>query len=247
MRWIVAKWNRKDQGSSSSERARFPRKANPDRAVQPVSSSPSGVGDGRPYPERCGPHRARHPLTDEQRGLATRYLPMARALAKRYQLNWGEHEDFKSTAYLALVEAAQTFDPARNVNFATFARHRIRGALRDYQRLLVSESWRGDPAERPAFTSLGKDTEHKGRVIGVEPDRPIGNEIESTDAVEEWLHRLPQAHAVACRHIYIGGKSQDEAAALVGCSKSYLSRLHREAISWLIQDYQAARAGQEPS
>jgi len=158
-----------------------------------------------------------------------------------------ESEELEATAYLALVEAAQNFDPARNVNFATFARHRIRGALRDFQRFLLSASWRGDPAQRPVFNSLGKNTERKGRVIGVEENEPVGDEIESTEAVEEWLRRLPKSHAVACRHIYIGGKSQDEVAELLGYSKSFLSRLHREAISWLIRDYQAARAGKDPS
>jgi len=213
-----------------------------------VSSSPANRGDGRPYPERCNPHGNRDPLSDEQRGLATRYLPLARALVERHRISRREErEELEATAYLALVEAAQTFDPARNVNFATFARHRIRGALRDYQLLVLSANWRGDPAQRPAFKSRGRAGEGKGRVFGVEPDRPIGSEIESTDAVEEWLRRLPKAHAVACRHIYIGGKSQDEVAELVGCSKSFLSRLHREAISWLIRDYQAARAGKDPS
>jgi hypothetical protein len=171
----VADWKRKDQGSSSSERARFPRKANPDQAAQPVSASPANRGDGRPYPARCNPHRHRDSLTDEQRGLATRYLPMAQAIAKRYKFRrLEEREELEATAYLALVEAAQTFDRARNVNFATFARHRIRGALRDYQRLLLSESWRGDEAQRPVFKSLGTSTEQHGRVLGIEPDRPVG-------------------------------------------------------------------------
>jgi len=242
----VGNWKRKDEGSPRSERAGFPRKTNPDRAASSTSPSPAYRGDGLPYPERCNPKGDRSPLTDEQRGLAIRYLPLARALARGYRIGRvDELEELESTAYVALVEAAQSFDPGRNVNFATFARHRIRGALRDYQRLLLSESWRGDPTQRPVFKSLGKNSEQHGWVLGVEPDRPVGAQIESTEAVEEWLRRLPQAHAVACRHIYIHGKSQDEVAALVGCSKSFLSRLHREAISWLIQDYQAARAGQE--
>ncbi|MFI5456310.1 MAG: sigma-70 family RNA polymerase sigma factor [Isosphaerales bacterium] len=241
----MGNWKRRDEGSPLSERAGFPRKANPDRAARSTSPSPANRGDSLPYPERRNRDVDRNPLTDEQRGLATRYMPMARTLAKRYRFRWQEREDFEATAYLALVEAARTFDPARKVNFATYARHRIRGALQDYQRLLMSEDWRGDRAISPIFTSLGEDTEAHGKVLGIEPERPIGTEVESTEAVEEWLRRLPRAHAVACRHIYIHGKSQDEVAALVGCSKSFLSRLHREAISWLIQDYQAARAGQE--
>ena len=82
-------------------------------------------------------------------------------------------------------------------------------------------------------------------VLGIEPEPPVGTWIESTEAVEFWLRRLPKAHAAACRLIYIHGKSQDEAATEVGCSKSYLSRLHREAINWLIREYHQAGAAQD--
>jgi RNA polymerase sigma factor (sigma-70 family) len=204
-------------------------------------------GEAWPCPERGDRSRRRAPLTDEQRALATRYLPMASALAKRMDaLLPGESDELESTAYLALVEAAQTFDPSVSVNFATYARYRICGALRDFRRLMVSAGWRGDPAQYRVFQKVGNDVEKYGQVIGINPDRPVGTEIEATDAVEDWLSRLPRAHAAACRLIYIDGKSQDEAAAVVGCSKSFLSRLHHDAITWLLQDLRAARARQVP-
>jgi RNA polymerase sigma factor (sigma-70 family) len=158
----------------------------------------------------------------------------------------GERDELESTANLALVEAAQTFDPSVSVNFATYARCRIRGALRDFRRLMVSAGWRGDPAYYPVFQKVGNDVERYGQVIGISPDRPVGTEIEATDAVEDWLRRLPRAHAAACRLIYIDGKSQDQAAAIVGCSKSFLSRLHHDAITWLLQDLREARASHIP-
>jgi RNA polymerase sigma factor (sigma-70 family) len=215
-----------------------------------VSSSPASPGDAPPYPEKCAPFRTREPLSEEQRKLATQFLPLAQTLANRYRfMGFNERDDLESAAYMALVEAAQTFDPARKVNFATYARHRIRGALRDYHTQTKSASWRGDRAERPVFKSLGKGAEQHGQVLCIQPDQPVGAMIESIDAVEDWLSRLPLIHSVACRYIYIYGKTQDEAAALLGCSKSFVSRMHRDAISWLIQDYQAASAGQkgEPS
>ena len=36
----------------------------------------------------------------------------------------------------------QEFGPRAGMNFATFARHRIKGCLRDYLRRMMSESWR---------------------------------------------------------------------------------------------------------
>ena len=145
-------------------------------------------------------------------------------------------------AYMALVEAAKAFDPMRNVSFATFARHRIRGALRDYMRYLLAENWRGDEALRPAFYSLGRNPEHAGRVLWIPEPEPIGTEIDSMDAVEAWLRRLPPKHALACRLIYLGGKTPDEVAALLGLSRSQVSRVHAEAISFLIDDVNASRA-----
>ncbi|MGE3819132.1 MAG: sigma-70 family RNA polymerase sigma factor [Isosphaeraceae bacterium] len=187
----------------------------------------------------------RVPLTDAQQGLAERYLPMARSLAKPLKRAWPlEGEEFESAAMLALVEAAQSFDPERNVKFATFARYRIWGALRDVQRALVTAGWRGDVENAPSVASLTHDAEERGRVLGTEPDPPVGQELESTEFVEHWLRKLPARHAAACREIYLRGKSQGEAALAIGCSKSRLSYLHKESIELINDawDYQASLA-----
>jgi RNA polymerase sigma factor (sigma-70 family) len=205
--------------------------------------SPRARADGRDFLNRCGPHRTRVPLTEAQRALAVDYLPLARQLARRLCADGHAHpEELQSTAYMALVEAAQTVDPSRNVGFGTYARHRIRGALRDFQRLIYSGGSRETGASRPAFQKLREFDEQNGQVLGIDPEPPVGTQIESTEIVEFWLRRLPKAHAVACRLIYIDGKSQDEVAELVGCSKSYVSRVHRDAINWLIRDYHDAIA-----
>ncbi len=236
-------WRRRDEGSSDTGPAGFPKKRGPKPKSQP---SPVRRRGGRSFPERCDPFGELIPLTEHQRCLATQYMPLAQSLAKGYRFRrLAEREELESTAYMALVEAAQMYDATRKVNFATYARHRIRGALRDYQRHTQSADWRGDEAERPVFQRLKKGAEDSGRVIGMEPSQPIGADIEAVEAVEEWLRRLPQVHATACRLIYIHGESQNNVAASVGCSRSFLSRLHREAISMLIMDYEAARAAQQ--
>jgi DNA-directed RNA polymerase specialized sigma subunit len=87
----------------------------------------------------------RPPLTFEQQDLAKRYVPMARSLAKPLKAAWPlEREEFDSAAMVALVEAAQSFDPTRNVKFGTFARFRIWGALRDVQRGLITSGFYRD-------------------------------------------------------------------------------------------------------
>lgn len=204
----------------------------------PVASRESGDSPHAPRPSLG----RRSPLTDEQQTLAVKYVPMARSLAKPLKRAWPmEGEEFESAAMLALVEAAQSFDPGRNVKFATFARYRIWGALRDVQRALVTAGWRGDIENAPSVASLSQDAEEQGKVLGSEPDPPVGQEIESTEFVEHWLRKLPPRHAAACREIYINGKSQGEAASAIGCSKSRLSYLHKESIE-LINDAWTYRA-----
>jgi RNA polymerase sigma factor (sigma-70 family) len=142
---------------------------------------------------------------------------------------------------MALVEAAESFDPSRNVKFATFARLRIVGALRDVQRRMAPTGWRSDASHAPSLGSLGPHAELYGRVLHSQPDPPIGEEIQAVEAVEAWLRKLPPKHAAACRQIYLHGKTQAEAAEALGCSQSRLCYLHREAIamlngSWYAQD-----------
>ncbi len=90
-------------------------------------------GDARNVPGPCGAERARVRLTEEQRGLAVRYLPLARHLSRRlYATSPTPPEDLHATACIALAEAARNYDPSRNVGFGTYARHRIRAALREF-------------------------------------------------------------------------------------------------------------------
>jgi RNA polymerase sigma factor (sigma-70 family) len=197
-------------------------------------------------PRQSGPNQAasfekpvelntkREPLTEQQQALAVQYLPLARSLAKSLKQNWpAETHEFDSAACMALVEAAQSFDPARNVKFATYARFRICGALRDVQRALVTQGWRDDMENAPKFMSLISTAEEFGEVMLSHPDRAVGEGIELTDLLESWLKKLPPRHAAACRELYFNQKTQSEAAEAIGISKSRVSYLHREALEIL--------------
>lgn len=177
---------------------------------------------------------SRRPLTAAQQDLAARYVPLARHLARPLQRAWpAAREEFESAALMALVEAAQSYDPSRNVRFATFARLRITGALRDVQRRQALPGWRVDREHAPLVGPLQPDSEQSGRVLLSDPGRPVGSEYEAADAVEGWLRKLPPRHAAACRQIYLQGKTQTLAARALGCSQSRLCCLHREALAML--------------
>ena len=180
------------------------------------------------------PPTRRAPLTPDQQNLAAKYVPMAKSLANTLKRAWpNEGDEIESAALVALVEAAQSFDPSRNVKFATFSRYRIWGALRDVQRSLITTGFRSHLKYAPTVTSLPYDAEEHGRVYGCEPDPPVGAEFEAVEFVEAWLRKLPSRHAAACREIYIHGRSQGEAADQLGCSNSRLSHLHKEALALL--------------
>jgi RNA polymerase sigma factor (sigma-70 family) len=160
-----------------------------------------------------------------------------------YHPEWTE--EFRSAAFLALVEAAQCFDLARNIDFSTYARHRIWGALRDSRRKFLNEGKRRH-CSRPRDTiRLISMAEGHGRVLNATPDDPVGTDLETLDEVEDCLRQLPQGHSVAFRHLYLEGRSQEEAATLVGCSAAKICRMHSQGLSWLKQSH--ARSGEQPA
>ena len=78
---------------------------------------------------------------------------------------------------------------------------------------------------------LAEGCETGGRLIGVEPNKPVGSELEALDNFENWIGQLPRLQAKAFRHIYLDGKTQKETADLVGCSKWCLNRMHSQGLS----------------
>jgi RNA polymerase sigma factor (sigma-70 family) len=67
----------------------------------------------------------------------------------------------------------------------------------------------------------------------MEQDPPVGLSVEHEDILECWLQKLPTKHAEACRLLFLAGKTQVEAARILGFSQSRLSSLRREALSML--------------
>ncbi len=184
-------------------------------------------------PTESGDKRA---LTSEQQRLAAQYLPMARALAKPFKVQFPDSwEEFESAAMLALVESARSFNPDRLVKFSTFARRRIWGAMRDVRRQRVIRARRIAPTldGAPSTVSLPEDPEARGQVLLSQEQEPVGSEYEAVEAVESWLRKLPKSHGNACRLIYINGKTHAEAAEILGISPSRVTYLHVEALAML--------------
>jgi RNA polymerase sigma factor (sigma-70 family) len=174
-------------------------------------------------------------LTEAQRSLAERYLPLARALAKPFKLTYPhESDEFESSACMALVEAAQAFDPAKKIKFGTFALYRITGELRQTQRRLVPHGWEDDIANAPHRTSLDESHEECGRVLFCHADPPLSETVEDPiEAVESWLRLLPGQHCKALRQIYVHGLTMKGTAEVIGRALSRVGYLHSESLAML--------------
>lgn len=76
--------------------------------------------------------RRRHP--DDLERLVMLYLPLARALARRYATASRGRDDLEQVANEGLVKALRRFEPERGFAFASFAVPTILGELRRYRR-----------------------------------------------------------------------------------------------------------------
>jgi RNA polymerase sigma factor (sigma-70 family) len=189
--------------------------------------------------------RARAQLTKEQQALAAKFMPLAISLARSYRKFWVvELEEFMSAASMALVEAAQSYDPNRKVKFATFARFRIVGALQSVLReYYASRHVRELPNIRTICFVPGM--EERGQLMLTTPDAPVNRLLDDVEEVEHWFDKLPSRHAMMCRQLYIEDKSQVQVAQKLGCSKSRVCTIHSESIEILRSFYEVQEAAIE--
>lgn len=78
-------------------------------------------------------------MTPDQEGLLIEHLPTVRYLARRIHERLPQHveiDDLVSAGVLGLIDAFRKFDPAKKVQFRSYAQFRIRGAILDSLRTL---------------------------------------------------------------------------------------------------------------
>lgn len=181
-----------------------------------------------------GPRKKRSELTPEQQDLAARYIALARSLAKPVKLRWTQHlDDIDSAANIALVEAAQAYNPRLGIKFATFARRRITGALADIQRYLYNKAYPRRLPNEPRSFHFVPGEEERSLLMLTTPDPAVGSDVEAAEEVEHWLADLSPRHAAACRELFLRDRTQEEAARSLGCVKSRVCTLRAEALELL--------------
>lgn len=175
-------------------------------------------------------------LDAARRDLVESYLPLAEATAIKLSRRWSAaREDFVSAAYLGLVKAARTFDTSRGVDFSTYARKQIRGAIAEAARELFYGGWRGPREQGPRFQPFRPTDPTRGVVFGAGAgaDDPPGVLMELAEEFRSRLAKLPAREAAVFRLLYCEGRTQESVARLMRCSKASMSRLVRRLLESL--------------
>lgn len=189
-------------------------------------------------------------LTQEQQDQHAMVRTLALRLRRELALT-GELEDLVAYGFGGLLEARRKFDETRGVRFNTYAYHRVRGAMLDGVRKMAPLPRRAAEEARAqertsvtaaptaldrAFTrisaSLTTATPLQGR-CGDESAESLLIRQETIRCVLQALERLPNRHRLIVRRRYFEGRKLDEVAQELGISKSWASRIHRQALEKL--------------
>jgi RNA polymerase sigma factor for flagellar operon FliA len=155
-------------------------------------------------------------LTSEQERVLLEHLPIVRFLARRIHERLPQHvdiEDLVSAGVVGLLDAFAKFDPAKKVQFRSYAQFRIRGAILDSLRTLdwsprelrrkgraVEEAIRiltsrlgHAPGEHEVATEMGLDLETYQQLLGDLKGLEIGtlHMERNEDSGEEELAYVP--------------------------------------------------------
>lgn len=154
-----------------------------------------------------------------------------------------ELDDLVAYGQLGLLEAIAAFDATRNLNFTTYAWHRIRGAILDG---LGRMTW----FARAEFERGGYESGGSEPAAAVEKHRPARSEFDATTMpdsgpgaaeramrlelltfLSDLVASLPEKEAALLRATFYEGRTLTEAARRVGISTPWASRLQTRTLA----------------
>jgi len=173
----------------------------------------------------------------------------ARQVARRLATTSVTLDDLRSFGREGLLQAARTFDESRGVPFRRWANLRIRGAMIDgvrqwgslprriYRELRaiaaadrVQATYDEEDAANPAATPEAAPQEGLDVPSPDETPEQLAMTSELIERVKGVLPLLPASERALVERHYFGDQTLDQAAASLGLSKSWGSRLHARAI-----------------
>ncbi len=120
----------------------------------------------------------KNPADGLRNSIISKSIPLIRSILgkiNRPDQPLAHHEDLESSGIIGLLQALDSYDCDRNIQFNTFAYYRIRGSIVDYLRSI-------DQLPRKQRKNYGKIKEiiqQKSQILGREPsDEEIADELE---------------------------------------------------------------------
>ena len=164
---------------------------------------------------------------------------MAMSMVRRYTYGHDHHDDLVQVVHLALLRAADRFDPERGIPFDAYAWATGRGAVRRYFRDLswpvrVPRSVEGVTARTLRHVASVEDAPW---TVPAVPDST--GQVEARVMVSDLLSRLPDREQHIVKRTYFDGATQVEIAVEVGVSQMQVSRLLSQCLrvlrTWVVQ------------
>jgi RNA polymerase sigma-B factor len=170
-----------------------------------------------------GDARARDELVD-------RFLPLAHALALRYQRSYEPFDDLVQAASVGLLEAIDRFDPARGVAFSSVALPMMLGEIRRHFR---TRGWAGLEALQAgaSYRGLSCDVLVPAAALSAEDDGFERAEDRAT--IQALLELVPHREREILRLRFEEDRTQAQIGAVIGLSQMQVSRLIRSILERL--------------
>ena len=165
-------------------------------------------------------------------------LRLVAHIIKKYYAAYKEQEDLISIGTIGLIKAVGTFNCEKGIRFATYASRCIENEILMYfrgRKKYAQDVYIQDPidtdADGNALTLMDIMAQEGDSLEDV--DRRL-----KSDRLHRYIHQFldPRERQVICLRYGLGGKApmaQREVAALLGISRSYVSRIEKKAVGIL--------------
>jgi RNA polymerase sigma factor (sigma-70 family) len=219
------------------------------RRIRTLKIATKRVKEMRPNDEAPGNEVEKKRI--ERQNLAVQYMPLAYKIAGSFAKNWSwMRDELESEAMVALVEAANNYDPAFNTKFTTYARIRITGALTTFRtRMMQSVSETENSSEDGETLEQKKVWRHTKPTSNLSLDE-VNNYLQKCnnasyharteenlammEELQEYIKRLPRRHRAVISAFYIESSEVEDVARRCRCSVTRLRAIHREAVNMLL-------------
>lgn len=158
--------------------------------------------------------------------LDEKYIPLAKSIANAVGRKYKYHdqEDLESVAMLALVEAVakikEEYSPAEVVEYLKI---RVTGSVKDY---ITRDAYGEDPSDCDGawFMETTEDS-YEDKLIAEEAAQ------EREDMLHDAIKQLTPQQQRVVKLLHFEGKTQEEAAAILGLDRTSITKLNQRVMN----------------